>query len=186
MLASSATTLCEALGSFPLTFRTRFLGGARSCLLADASLRALKVTTFSSHKSPNMFCLNLMRYVSCLSQQSCVVGKKVYGLDYCKADGKIIAQPLPRRACQKRLNKRRKNFLAATIYMPWQPQKRYISQLHACRQFYAPDVLIVGVEGGVVAGGLRGQVERRGRRHRLPPRRHLQALSIIHSKALLI
>ena len=40
-----------------------------------------------------------------------------------------------------------------------------------------PGVLIVRVEGGVVAGGLRGQVEGGGRWHRLPPR-HCQALSL--------
>ena len=42
---------------------------------------------------------------------------------------------------------------------------------------FLPCVLIVRVEGGVVAGGLRGQVERRGRRHRLPPG-HCRSLSL--------
>ena len=47
LLASSATILCDALGSFPFTLRTRFLGGARSCLLEDAFFRALKDTPHS-------------------------------------------------------------------------------------------------------------------------------------------
>ena len=47
LLASSATILCDSRDSFcprlPMpTFRTRFLGAARSCLLEDASFRALK------------------------------------------------------------------------------------------------------------------------------------------------
>ena len=97
-------------------------------------------------------------YDSCLNQGPCVVGKAVFELDYNRADEKSWQNLLSR---------------------------SHAGSLREVKQEHGPDVLIVRVEGGVVASGLRRQVERRGRRHRLPSRRHLQALPI-HSKALLI
>ena len=133
LLASSATILCDALGSFPFTLRTRFLGGARSCLLEDAFFRALKDTPHSvlaRVDERDKFC-NIL-----------VVAQLIHGLTWAKI------------SCT--------NYQTITNSAPFR---------------FLPCVLIVRVEGGVVAGGLRGQVERRGRRHRLPPG-HCRSLSL--------
>ena len=80
LLASSATILCDALGSFPFTLRTRFLGGARSCLLEDAFFRALKDTPHSvlaRVDERDKFC-NIM-VVVCTADSWALMGKnKIY------------------------------------------------------------------------------------------------------------